>query len=46
MAWNMLFSTDYGLFSLFVIIFILGISVGFSMFFSKKIRESERLNKK
>ncbi|HOL65633.1 MAG TPA: DUF3149 domain-containing protein [Accumulibacter sp.] len=46
MAWNMLFSTDYGLFSLFVIVFILGMSVWFSMFFSKKIRESERLNKK
>ncbi|MEN9384833.1 MAG: hypothetical protein RI959_997 [Pseudomonadota bacterium] len=36
-----LFSTDYGLFSLGVIIFTLLMGVWFSRFFARKIRESE-----
>ncbi|MBL8398909.1 MAG: DUF3149 domain-containing protein [Candidatus Accumulibacter sp.] len=46
MAWEILVSTDYGLFSLFVIAFVIVMSIWFSMFFSKKIREEERLNRK
>lgn len=41
MAWDLLFSTDYGLFSLVVIIFVVGMAFWFSSFFSKKIREDE-----
>lgn len=41
MAWDLLFSTDYGLFSLFVIVFVIGMSVWFSRFFSRKIREDQ-----
>ena len=41
MAWDLLFLSDYGLFSLFVILFVVGIAFGFSSFFSKKIREDE-----
>ncbi|WP_291992120.1 DUF3149 domain-containing protein [Candidatus Accumulibacter sp. ACC003] len=39
MAWDLLFSTDYGLFSVVVIVVILGMSVGFPYFFNKKMRE-------
>ncbi|HPT50910.1 MAG TPA: DUF3149 domain-containing protein [Accumulibacter sp.] len=46
MAWDLFLSTDYGLFSLFVIVFVLGMSVWFSLFFSKKIREDEKLSRK
>ncbi|HMW16358.1 MAG TPA: DUF3149 domain-containing protein [Accumulibacter sp.] len=42
----MLLSTDYGLFSVFVIAFVIVMSIWFSMFFSKKIRDSERLSRK
>ena len=46
MAWELLISSDIGLFSLFVIIFILGMAVWFARFFSKKMREDEqRVNK-
>lgn len=46
MAWELLISSDIGLFSLFVIIFILGMAVWFGRFFSKKMREDEqRVNK-
>ncbi|HCZ14435.1 MAG TPA: DUF3149 domain-containing protein [Accumulibacter sp.] len=46
MAWDLLFSTDYGLFSVVVIVVILGMSVGFPYFFSKKMREDERKARK
>jgi len=37
-----LFSTDYGLFSVAVIVFVIGMGVWFSRFFKRKIAESER----
>lgn len=46
MAWELLISSDIGLFSLFVIFFILGMAVWFARFFSRKMREDEtRANK-
>ncbi len=36
-----LFSTDYGLFSLGVIVFTIVMAVWFQRFFARKIRESE-----
>ena len=39
MAWNLLFTSDIGLMSLFVIVFILGMAVFFSSYFSKKMKE-------
>ncbi len=36
-----LFSTDYGLFSVGVIVFTIVMGVWFSRFFARKIRESE-----
>ncbi len=41
MAWDLLFTSDYGLFSLFVIIFVIGMSIWFPYFFKKKMREDE-----
>ena len=41
MAWQELLKTDIGLFSLFVIVFILGMAVWFVRYFSRKIREEE-----
>lgn len=41
MAWDLLFSSDYGLFSLFVIFFVIGMAVWFSRFYSKNIRAEE-----
>ena len=41
MAWQELLKTDIGLFSLFVIVFILGMAVWFARFFSRKMREEE-----
>lgn len=41
MAWDLLFTSDYGLFSLFVIVFVIGMGVWFSRFYSKNIREDE-----
>lgn len=41
MAWDLLFSTDYGLLSLFVIVFTVIIAIWFSRFFTRKMRESE-----
>ena len=46
MAWNTLFSSDIGLFSLFVIIFTVGLAVWFSRFFSRKMREEEQTQAK
>ena len=46
MAWELLISSDIGLFSLSVIVFILGMAVWFARFFSRKMREDEkRINK-
>ena len=42
MAWNTLFTSDIGLFSLFVIVFIVGMAVWFARFFSRKMREEEQ----
>lgn len=42
MAWNLLFSTDYGLFSVFVIAFVVVMGIWFSYFFSKKMSEDSR----
>ncbi|MEF8721228.1 DUF3149 domain-containing protein [Candidatus Accumulibacter phosphatis] len=45
MAWDLLFSSDYGLFSVFVIVFLLGMSVWFPYYFHKKMRQGEQRNK-
>ena len=45
MAWQELFLTDIGLFSLFVIVFILGMAVWFARFFKKKMLEDEAARK-
>ncbi len=42
MALDLLFSSDYGLFSVFVIVFLLGMSFWFPYFFRKKMREDEQ----
>lgn len=39
-----LFSTDYGLFSIGVILFMIGMAIWFYRFFSRKIDESARKN--
>lgn len=41
MAWELLFNSDYGLFSLGVIVATVLISIGYARFFSKKMREEE-----
>lgn len=46
MAWNLLFTSDIGLMSLFVIVFVLGMSVFFAKFFTKKMHEDEVAQKK
>lgn len=46
MAWQLLFSSDFGLFSVFVIVFVLGMSVWFPYFFRKKMREDEERNRR
>ena len=42
MAWDLLFSSDYGLFSLFVILFVIGMAGWFAYFFSKKMHAEEQ----
>lgn len=42
MAWELLFSSDIGLMSLFVIVFVLGMAVFFGKYFSKKMDEDAR----
>lgn len=37
--WQMLFSTDYGLLSLIVILFMVGMGVGFARFFIKHSKD-------
>lgn len=45
MAWELLFTSDIGLLSTFTIVFVLGMGVFFSRYFSKKIKEdSGKLN--
>jgi uncharacterized membrane-anchored protein len=39
-AWQALFDTDYGLLSLAVIVFLLGMGVFFIWFFIRKIQQS------
>jgi len=39
MAWELLFSSDIGLFSLFVIVFTVGMSLFYARFFKKKMSE-------
>lgn len=46
MAWNLLFTSDIGLFSLAVIVFILGMAVWFSRYFKRKMLEDEARAKK
>ena len=41
MAWNLLFTSDIGLFSLAVIVFIIGMAVWFSRYFKRKMLEDE-----
>ena len=40
-----LFSTDYGLFSISGILFMIGMAIWFYRFFSRKMEESERVQK-
>jgi hypothetical protein len=40
-----LFSTDYGLFSIGVIAFTIGMAIWFSRFFKRKMAESERASR-
>ena len=39
MAWELLFKSDFGLFSLFVITFTIGMSIAYARFFKKKMDE-------
>lgn len=39
MAWELLFTSDIGLFSLFVIVFTLGMSVFYARYFKQKMDE-------
>jgi hypothetical protein len=39
MAWNLLFTSDIGLMSLFVIVFVIGMSIFFPRFIAKKMEE-------
>ena len=41
MAWQLLFGSEIGLASLFVIVFIVGMAVWFSRFYSRKMTEDE-----
>ena len=41
-----LFSTDYGLFSVGVIVFTLGMAVWFYRYFNRKMNESEAVGEK
>ena len=39
MAWELLLTSGMGLFSLFVIVFIVGMAIWFSRFFNAKMRQ-------
>jgi hypothetical protein len=36
MAWDLLFTSDYGLFSVFVIVFVIGMAIWFPYFFKQE----------
>jgi hypothetical protein len=42
MAWELLFKSDIGLMSLFVIVFTLGMAVYYARYFMKKMDEEEQ----
>lgn len=42
MAWDLLFSSDIGLLSLFTIGFVIAMSVWFGKYFTKKMEEDAR----
>lgn len=42
MAWELLFSSDIGLLSLFTILFVVAMSIFFARYFSKKAEEDAR----
>jgi hypothetical protein len=42
MAWELLLNSEFGLASLFVIIFVLAMAVWFSRYYSRKMREDEK----
>lgn len=42
MAWELLFSSDIGLLSLFTILFVIAMSIFFGRYFSKKAEEDAR----
>lgn len=42
MAWNLLFTSDIGLLSLFTITFVIGMSIFFVRYYSKKISEEQK----
>lgn len=42
MAWELLFGSDIGLFSLFTILFVIGMSIFFPRYFAKKAAEDAR----
>ena len=44
MAWELLFTSEMGLFSLFVIVFTIGMSIFFSRYFRKKMDEDAARN--
>ena len=41
MAWELLFKSDYGLFSVFVIVATTGLAVWYARYFVKKMHEEE-----
>lgn len=41
MAWELLFTSDIGLFSLFVIVFTVGMSIFYARYFKKKMDEDQ-----
>ncbi|MBN9422803.1 MAG: DUF3149 domain-containing protein [Candidatus Accumulibacter sp.] len=45
MAWELLFKSDMGLLSLFVIVFTTGMSVWYARYFSKKMKEESQQQK-
>ena len=41
MAWNLLFTSDIGLFSLIGIVFMIGMAIWFARFYNRKMNEEE-----
>ena len=46
MAWELLFNSDNGLFSLFTILFVVGMSIYFPRYFAKRAEEDARCAEK